>query len=133
MHTQNRKSLWVLLSAAVFMLAFGASAAMADIKLSWEQPDIDENFWGWEVHTGSAPGGPYEMVTEVEYGGEAQPDYKWEITPSEFSGMTYFVVRARNTAGQVSEFSNEVQYLFESPAIPVNLRIVIVPDEEAPQ
>lgn len=123
MQFSNKISVMVLILLVIGML-FAANAA-ADIKLNWDQPDINDQFWGWEVYTADQAGGPYEKQTEIEYAGEARPSYQWVITPDAFSGEVFFIVKARNTAGMLSDPSNEVSYVFSSPAVPVSLEIII--------
>lgn len=123
----------ILAALTLLALAVGAAVAMAQqqsgLKFQWQQENVNDSFWGWEMHVSESPDGPWEPLAGIPLGDRpADPaelvSLERTVDTAGLSGTRWFAVRARNLDGEVSPFSNAVEYDFTPPMTPVEFRLV---------
>ena len=123
------KKLFLILILLV-SIAFAGPALAEDITFAWEQ-EISADFAGWKLYQSTVSGGPYELATTIQYGGDPLGTYASDLTIPAVVGAPvdyYFVMAAFDTAGNESTYSNEVKWTAEDttpPGIPITLTVTI--------
>jgi len=98
------------------------------LTFQWEQPAPPSDLAGWNLYYGTASG-VYEKWITFPYAGPPQDTYTADaVITAEAQEITYyFVLTAFDSAGNESDFSNEViaRLDFLAPGVPVNLKVTI--------
>ena len=112
-----------LLSIAVLCMSLflPSSVFPLDIKLIWN-PNTESDLAGYKVYRGTAPGGPYVKLGEIQ-----ATNFVWAV-PTGTEASNYFVITAYDTAGNESGYSNEASiYIDNKPPIPpTGIQVIVI-------
>ena len=109
---------FIILTALFFVFVVSSVVNAADINFAWDA-NTEADLAGYKIHAGSASG-TYDQTVDVEN----VTAYTW----SGFSdGEWFFAATAYDTAGNESDFSNEVSLVIDTaaPGSPVNFKATI--------
>jgi hypothetical protein len=115
---------WILVATSVFALT-------KTLNFGWQQASADlPNLATWRIYSSSTAGGPYALLTQIAYDGQAKPEYTGTatITQADNTAKTYyFICRAVGKNGNESGNSNEVSAVIDliAPSTPVQFKVTI--------
>ncbi len=123
----------LLVILVIVALAVHADAGTKTLEFAWEQPAADtqkSDFGGWKLYRQN--GAAWDLVATIPYAGAQQQTYTAQQSlqaPDAAETAMTFALTAYDKSGNESARSNTVTTVidFLAPAIPINLKITVVP------
>jgi hypothetical protein len=106
-------------------------AATKTLTFNWQQDAASlPSLQMWRIYSSTTDGGPYSLMSQIVYDGQAKPEYVGTSTITQgdnTSKVYYFVVRAVGKNGNESGNSNQVSATIDltAPGVPVQFRVTI--------
>ncbi len=102
------------------------------LNFAWQQATADtsdQTFGGWRLYGRTSAEAPYQLLATIPFVSQMTDYSSSQVITSPAGVMTTwtFVLTAYDQAGNESAYSNSVSWTadFQSPTIPLNLRITV--------
>jgi hypothetical protein len=124
-----KKLICVVSILAMVLLAGTAFAGTKTLTFAWGQT-LSTDFAGWKLYRATIAGGPYTLMTTINYTGTPQTEYTSPqslVSPDGQQVTYYFTLTAFDQAANESARSNEVSAVidFLAPGVPIQLKVTV--------